>query len=175
MRYLLDKGVARRFVEGLGNFARGIRLTDEQQDAVAVLELADENALFMSDETWNLLMARRVPRWIISVISARVEHLVQLRYQRRWRRRLRQTFGFEREDAHQLALATFGSDTQGLILGVDVLVTFDKRLINRFYAHLPQIETKLHRMTSHLLLPYSQAILPELATPGEIPSTTLFV
>ena len=133
----------------------------------------------MSDETWNLLMTKRVPRWIISIITARIEHFIPLRYQRRWRRRLRQTFGFEREDAHQLALATFGSDTQGTILGVDVLVTFDKRLINRktkssvseanrFYAHLLQIETKLCRMTPHLLPPYSQAILPELAIPGEI-------
>ena len=158
----------RRFVEGLGNSAHGIRLTDEQQNAVAVLELVPENALFMSDETWNLLMTKRVPHWIISIITARIEHFVPLRYQRRWRRRLRQTFGFEREDAHQLALATFGSDTQSTILGVDVLITFDERLINRFYAHLPQIETKLRQMTTYLLPPYSQAILPELATPGDI-------
>lgn len=143
-------------------------LTDEQQDAVAVLGLAPENALFMSDETWNLLIAKRAPRWIMSIITARIEHLAPLRYQRRWRRRLRQTFGFEREDAHQLALATFGSDTQGTILGVDVFVTFDKRLINRFYAHFLEIETKLCRMTAHLLSPYSRAILPELVTPGDI-------
>jgi len=143
-------------------------LTNEQRDAVAVLELAPEDSLFMSDETWNLLITRRVPRWIISIITDRIERFVPMRYQRRWRRRLRQTFGFEREDAHQLALATFGSDMQGIILGVDVLVTFDERLINRFYDHLPQIEVKLRRMTNHLLPPYSHAILPELATPGEI-------
>lgn len=48
MRYLLDKGLARRFVEGLGNNARGVRLTDEQQNAIAVLELSSENAACLS-------------------------------------------------------------------------------------------------------------------------------
>jgi hypothetical protein len=158
----------RRFVEGLGNIARNADLTDEQQDAIAVIELPTDNALFISDETLNLLKTKRVPQWIIALINARIERLVPLRYQRRWRRRLRQTFGFEREDAHQLALATFGGNTQGLLLGVDVFVTFDERLINRFYTHLPQIEVKLRRMTSQLLPPYSQAILPEVANPGEI-------
>ena len=168
MRYLLDKGVVRKCVEGLGNSTRNARLTDEQRDAVAVFELPPDNALFISDETLNLLKTKRVPHWIISNINARIKRFVPLRYQRRWRRRLRQTFGFECEDAHQLALATFGSDTQGIILGVDVFITLDERLINRFYAHLPQIELKLRRMTSHLLPPYSQASLPELANPGEV-------
>jgi len=113
-------------------------------------------------------MIRHVPRELVGLITARIERFVPVRYQRRWARRLRQNFGFEREDAHQLALATFGINEQGTILGVDVFVTFDKRLTNRFYAHFPQIATKLRRMTAQLLLPYSLAILPELAIPHEI-------
>jgi hypothetical protein len=90
------------------NIVSGIRLTDEQSDALAVLQLPDDHLLFISDETWNLLIKLPIPRWIIATIITRVARFVPGRYQRRWARRLRQHFGFEREDAHQLALATFG-------------------------------------------------------------------
>ena len=80
---VLDKGVVRRFVEGLGNNARNARLTDEQRDALAILELPPDNALFISDETLNLLMTRRLPRGIISIITSRIKRFVPLRYQGR--------------------------------------------------------------------------------------------
>ena len=83
------------------NIAGGIRLTHEQRDAIAVLRLPPDHLLFISDETWNLLINLHVPRWIVAMIISRVERFVPRRYQRRWARRLRQHFGFEREDAYQ--------------------------------------------------------------------------
>ena len=171
MRYLLNKGVIRSSAEGLRNFVRGRRLTLGQREAIAVLQLHPNHQLFASNETWNLLMRRDISHGLIQLITNRTKRFVPRRYQRRWARRLRQHFGFEREDAHQLALATLGSDENSTVLGVNALITFDRRLINRFYTHHSQIETKLRRMTAQLHPPYSQAILPELATPGEILST----
>jgi hypothetical protein len=94
--------------------------------------------------------------------------LFPLRYQRRWARRLHQDYGFSREDAQLLSLATFGTDLPGRILGVDIFVTFDLRLLDRFTANYSVIERRFSRMTSHLPSPYIDAVLPEVATPGEV-------
>ena len=120
----------------------------------------------------SFLMGLQIPRWIVYIITARVRRFVPRRYHSRWARRLRQQFGFEREDAHQLALATFGSDKQGTVLGGNWFVTFDRRLISRFYNQHSQIDATLRRMTEQIRPPYSQAILPELAIPGEILSVS---
>lgn len=94
--------------------------------------------------------------------------MVPVKYQRRWARRLHQDHGFSREDAQLLSLATFGTDLPGSILGVDVFVTFDLRLIDRFTANYSVIERRFSRMTSHLPSPYTAAVLPEVAIPAEV-------
>ena len=93
--------------------------------------------------------------------------LVPTKYQRRWARRLHQGFGFGREDAHLLSLATFGTDLSGEVFGVDLFVTFDLKLIDRFGANFPVIKSRFLHMVSHLPAPYMAAKLQEVATPTE--------
>ena len=101
-------------------------------------------------------------------IRARLRLLIPTKYQRRWSRRLREQFGFGREDANIVALATFGMDEQNTIFGVDALVTYDLRLIKRYDEHLSEIQDKLQRMTCQLKRPYKNALLPELSTPRDV-------
>jgi hypothetical protein len=67
-----------------------------------------------------------------------------------------------------LSLATFGTDSSGDILGVDLFVTFDLRLIDHFTTDFPALKRRFVRMVSHLTSPYTAAALPEVATPAEV-------
>jgi hypothetical protein len=104
----------------------------------------------------------------VSALQGHVALLIPTRYQRRWARRLRTYWGFEREDAHQLALASFGSDSPPTFLGVNVLVTFDLRLIARFRANQPDLEIRFHRLTCQLQSPYCDAFLPDVLPPDQL-------
>jgi hypothetical protein len=134
---------------------------------MAILGSSRNNGLFISLKTYNLLVYH-APSSVVDEIMRHIAILSPTRYQRRWRRRLRDGFGFSGEDAHQIALATFGIDEQNIVFGVDNLVTTDIRMIERFHSMLPDIEHKFRRMTSHLSYPYSDATLPELSTLAEI-------
>ncbi|MDW8366014.1 MAG: hypothetical protein RMK49_09240, partial [Abditibacteriales bacterium] len=86
---------------------------------------------FTSVKALNL--ARRVaPPVLYEFLVRCITPLRLARYQRRWARRLQQWFGFEREDAYQLSLASFGCDEAGSFLSVDLFATFDLHLIQRF-------------------------------------------
>jgi hypothetical protein len=93
--------------------------------------------------------------------------LVPTKYQRRWARRLHRDFGFGREDAHLLSLATFGTDLSGETFGVDLFVTFDLKLVERFSENFSVINSRFGHMVSHLSGPYKIAELPEVVTPTE--------
>ena len=142
-------------------------MTIEQQLARSLLSSRLSGSLFISSQTMNLLRSH-VPPDLFNRITPLLQLLLPVKYQRRFSRRLRQRFNFEREDANLLALATFGTDRAARILGVDILVTFDKRFIERFAIHYPDIQNLLMGMTSHFAVPYSSAKLPELAAPGEV-------
>ncbi|MDW8368234.1 MAG: hypothetical protein RMK49_20520 [Abditibacteriales bacterium] len=89
-------------------------------------------------------------------------------YQRRWARRLRQHYGFGREDAYHIALASFGRDKAGTIFIADLFITFDLHLIQRFQAHHTDIARALRRMTRQLALPYRDAELPQVVMPHDV-------
>jgi hypothetical protein len=148
-------------------YVQGQTLTIEQQIARLLLSSRLSGSLFVSSQTMNLFRSH-VPLYVFNRITPLLQLLLPVKYQRRFSRRLRHRFNFEREDANLLALATFGTDQPAGILGVDILVTFDKRFMERFAIHYPDIQNLLTRMTSHFALPYSSAELPELATPGEV-------
>jgi hypothetical protein len=144
-----------------------VRLTVEQQEAIHLFNLAPTESLFSASEAINLL-DRHSPLVVAASIKARLRLLIPTKYQRRWARRLREQFSFGREDAHIVALATFGMDEQNTIFGTDVLVTYDLRLIERYDEHFNEIQLKLRRMTCQLNLPYKNAILPEISTPKDV-------
>jgi hypothetical protein len=73
-----------------------------------------------------------------------------------------------REDAAIIALATFGTNSTGTILGVHQVVTYDQAMITGYVNHLPTLQRRLKAMTSQLPAPFHQAALPELTTPDTI-------
>lgn len=132
-----------------------------------MFNLAPTGSLFAASEALNLL-DRHAPPLVAASIRARLRLIIPTKYQRRWSRRLREQFGFGREDANIVALATFGMDEQNTIFGADALVTYDLRLIERYDKHLSEIQAKLRLMTCQLNFPYNNAILPELSTPRDV-------
>jgi hypothetical protein len=163
-RFLLDKGVLRHSLRGLRNVARGRSMTAEQQSALTLLLHAPAGSLFGSREALNLVRMY-APAALGAFVTERVQLLTPTRYQRRWRRRLRQRFRFGREDAHQVALASFGVDETGQQFGVDYFVTFDLRIIQRCHIPHADITRCLQRMTCQLAMPYRDADLPAVLTP----------
>ncbi len=162
--YLLDKNVVRRIVEGL---TRPDRLTNEEATAIALWRALRESRtrMFISAEAANIM--GRFSTWReVRLFLDTVETMYAGRYFKRWARRLRE-YGFTREDAKVLGLATYGTEAAGEILGVEVIVTFDRPLINNYEAQRPALERRLQAMTAQLSLPFRDAGLPEVMHPVE--------
>ncbi len=162
--YLLDKNVVRRIIEGLIHPGR---LTDEEATAIALWRALrrSRSRTFISAETANIM--GRFSTWReVRLFLDTVETMYTGRYFKRWSRRLRER-GFNREDAKVLGLATYGTDTAGEILGVEVIVTFDRPLINNYEVQRPALERHLQTMTPQLSLPFREAGLPEVMHPIE--------
>jgi hypothetical protein len=166
MQLLLDKGIVRRYTEGYWRSVRSQPLTPEQRIAQDLLSVPFAGRFFISPELVNLLRLR-VPLLAVEQIRPFLHVLIPTKYQRRWARRLHQDFGFGREDAHLLSLATFGTDLSGATFGVDLFVTFDLKLLDRFGENFPVIKSRFSRMVSHLSDPYMTAKLPAVVTPTE--------
>jgi len=76
--------------------------------------------------------------------------------------------GFTQEDAMVLGLGTFGTNEDGSILGVDAIVTLDRRFVNNFATQRTTLARRLQAMTSQLLVPFCRAALPKLWAPGQV-------
>jgi hypothetical protein len=164
LAYLLDKSVVRRVVEGL---THPDRLIDEEATAIALWRAFREsrNRMFISAETANIM--GRFSTWReVRLFLDTVETMYAGKYFKRWTRRLRE-YGFTREDAKVLGLATYGTDAAGEILGVEVVVTFDRPLINNYEARRPALQRRLQAMTAQLSQPFRDAGLPEVMHPIE--------
>src|SRR5215831_13034700 len=171
-RLLLDKVTARHILTGLLKLAEGRDLTAEEVVALSLYEQAGPHGLwqFMVSSTEGVL--RRLeerPRYaaIIQLFRQRVEVAFPTRYYKRWTRRL-QAHGFTPEDASVLALATFGTDKEGRILGKHMVVTFDQPMVTHWAGQRTAIQTRLTAMQQELLMPYRQASLFEVLLPTQI-------
>jgi hypothetical protein len=121
--------------------------------------------MFISEETANIM--GRFSTWReIRLLLGTVEIMYVGKYFKRWARRLHE-YGFTREDAKVLGLATYGTDAAGEVLGVEIIVTFDRSLINNYEAQRPALERRLRTMTAQLSLPFRDAGLPEVMHPIE--------
>lgn len=67
-----------------------------------------------------------------------------------------------------LSLGTFGTDENGSILGVKVIVTLDRSFVNNFEVNLSVLQERLKAVTVNLSSPFCSAVLPELKRPEEI-------
>lgn len=154
MRILFDKGFIRRVLEGFARIASKQPLTEEQKSALWLLRRNyGEEQLYMSYKSFHTLTHRFGHLEIVQRIFSIVAPLYPTRYTRRWARRLRK-LEFGREDALLISMGSFSADKlyHGRLLGVDRIVTLDKRMYERFHNHqarlvslsnlrLPEIET----------------------------------
>ena len=104
---------------------------------------------------------------LIQLFLNRVQIIQPARYYKRWARRLRH-FGFTREDAAILALATFGIDSTNVLCNMAYVITFDQPMINHWATQQASIRSKLSAMQDNLLLPYRLATLPRVVCPDAI-------
>ena len=170
-RLLLDKSIVRRYFEGVSALARGRVLAEEEQQAILLVHLAQRKGqrLFLPVEAFNLLQAHRqqiAPAETLMFLK-RVEVLYPGGYFKRWARRLRERT-FTREDAKVLALGTFGTDEAGQILGVHMIVTYDRLMLRKWEQERGEFAEHLLNMAINLQAPFDQARLPDVRLPEEV-------
>lgn len=170
-RLLLDKGVIRRYFEGISALTRDRELTEEQRQAVILVHLtpARGGQLFISQEASNLIRAHShelAPGESLMLLR-RVKILYPGRYFKRWARRLHERT-FTREDAKVLALGTFGTDADGRLLGVHAIVTLDQAMLRKWDRDAQPIAEHLREMVVNLQEPFSLAQLPRVQLPGAV-------
>ena len=166
-RALLDKNVARKFLQALEKKERGIALDASEQSAIQTIdaEIAKGKRLFIVPQTQNILRGYFEGNIKVESFLDRVEVIVSGRYYKRWARRL-QEFGFTREDARVLSHGTFGTDDEERFIGVHEVLTFDKPLVNLFDEKRERIQAKLDAMKRDLEPPYDEAELPDVRLLG---------
>ena len=172
MRYLLDKVTARLIVRGSVKADENEPLTSAEMLALDLFKRAKQERmrLFIVAATANTLQhLAELPQYsgAIHRFLSRVEVAKTTRYYTRWARRLR-GYAFTREDAAVIALATFGTDQKGAILGMKLVVTQDQPMINNWSARKNEIQERLDTMIDHLPPPYDQATLPEVLRPEDV-------
>lgn len=171
-RCLLDKVVARRAVEGLLRLAEGDSLSEHELFAVDLLHASVEGRvnLFIVPASRSVLdLLRRLPRYagVIRTFLDRTEAAFPTRYFTRWSRRL-QEYGFTPEDARVLALASFGSNEGGTILGMHWVATYDQPLMSLWSQKQAAIARRLKAMSGQIPHPYSQVKLPKVSKPESV-------
>ncbi len=172
MHCLLDKVTARHIMEGMLKLVEGRTVTSAELFALYFYQRArsDQITLFILPQTHNLLKRlEHLPRYVVIIqrFLQATQVLYPAQYFKRWTRRLRE-YGFTKEDAEVLAIATFGTHLNGHILGVHVVATSDQPMINQWRAHHGEIQKRLLNMQRHLEAPYCYVSLPTVERPEHI-------
>ena len=171
MRLLLDKSVVRRYFEGISALARDRSLTEEQRQAIILVHLTPKRGdeLFIAQEAANLIRAHghELAPGESLMLLRRVKVLYPGHYFKRWARRLHKRT-FTREDAKVLALGAFGTDADGKILGVHIVVTLDQAMLRKWDRDVQPIAEHLHKMVVNLQEPFSLAKLPRVQLPEAV-------
>ncbi len=172
MRCLLDKTTARCAAQGLLRLAEGQQVSGDELFALDLLfrAQAESLCLFVVPATANFLYRLlELPRYagVIRLFLERVKVALPARYFRRWARRLH-GLGFTREDAAVLALATFGTDENATILGMHVVATLDRPMIQHWTVQQTAIQERLTAMLGDIPAPYCHASLPRVLRPEQI-------
>ena len=66
-----------------------------------------------------------------------------------------------------VALGTFGTNVNGTILGVQIIVKSDQRLINGYERRADRLRRRLHNMSAQLRAPFHDASSLRLLSPEE--------
>jgi len=166
-RYLLDKNVIRRAIVARRN-GRLRSLTPEELGVLAFWRAIeqDQGTLLISSAAFHLL-EHLSPSVEVQVVLDSMGVLWPTQYHKRWARRIRDTTGLTSEDSAQIALASFGADTEMAFLGAHYLVTLDQALMAGYRGHLPALNRRLQAMIVQLESPYDRAVLPRIVAPTE--------
>lgn len=166
MRYLLDKNVIRYAISGLYYGHRRL-LSSLETSALAFWRANEQDGaeLYISHFSFHVLQPMADMREV-QVFLDSVAVLFPTRYHQRWARRIRETTGLSREDAAMIALATFGTNQTGNILGVNALISYDQPMINGYHQHLTALRRRLQAMQVQLSEPFQGATLPEILNPS---------
>jgi len=157
----------REFLRAVVREAAQMPLPPSQATAnLAVQAMISEGIPYITLETYHIL--RRPQAYHIANTVLQDLHVLQRgKYLLRWRRRL-MDYTFSREDALILSYASFGVDLLASRLGVDVVVTTDIVMKERWEIEFDQIKKRFNRMTCQLKTPYRSATLPPVLTPSEV-------
>ena len=169
MRCLLDKVTARHIMEGMLKLVEGRSTTSAELYALYFYQRASTSniTLFILPQTYNLLKRLNHLSHYVEIIRrflAATQVSYPARYFKRWARRL-QEYGFTKEDAEVLALATFGTTPNGDILGMHMVVTSDQPMINQWRTCHGEIQKRLSDMQRNLEDPYCRVSLPIVERP----------
>ena len=172
MRCLLDKVTARHIMEGMLKLIEGREVSSTELFALYFYQRSRSNgiALFILPQTHNLLKRLEcLSRYVVLIRSflAATQVIHPAQYFKRWARRLRE-YGFTKEDAEVLALATFGTTPNRDILGMHLVATFDQPMINQWSAQQVEIQKRLLNMRRNFAPPYCYASLPTVERPERI-------
>lgn len=172
MRCLLDKVTARHTVQGLLRLAENRNPSVEEMFALDLLSRvgAEDIRLFITPPTFNILQKlAAMPNYseLIHIFLNQTELALPSRYFKRWSRRLRE-FGFTREDSAILALASFGTDKQGAVMGMGFVATFDQPMMNHWLSEEKLIRKRFSEMKKEIPAPYCNAPLPQVLRPEQI-------
>ena len=170
MRCLLDKVTARHIMEGMLKLVEGRPATSAELFALHFYQRAHSIniTLFILPQTYNLLKRlNHLSRYVVPIrhFLAATQVSYPARYFKRWARRL-QEYGFTKEDAAVLALATFGTTPNGDILGMHIVATSDQPMINQWRAYHGEIQKRLSNMQRNLEAPYCHVSLPTVERPN---------
>lgn len=168
MRYLLDKNLIRFVIAGL-HYGFRRPLQSVQLGALSFWHNVEqrEETLYIADVSYHILL--RLPSYdAVAIFLDSVEVLFPTRYHKRWARRVRESTGLAREDAAMIALASFGTDEEGAILGAHALVTYDQALINGFSVNHDVLQRRFRAMTAQLSDPFRRATLPRVVSPERL-------
>ena len=167
-RCLLDKNVVRYALAGLRHGP--VRpLLPMEAGALSLWWLAERRgvSLYITDASAHVLARLSAYREVLTFLAA-VSVLSPGPYARRWARRAREVASLAPEDAMMLALASFGTDDSGAILGVSVLATYDQGLIRTLQDRRPILEDRLQVMLAALNLPFRSVGLPRVMSPDDL-------
>ena len=169
MRCLLDKVTARHIMEGMLKLVEERSVTVAESLALDFYRRTNFNniTLFILPQTYNLLnRLNHLSRYavIIRHFLAATQVSYPARYFKRWTRQLKE-YGFTKEDAEVLALATFGTTSNGDILGMHILATSDQPMINQWRTCHRDIQKRLLHMQQNLEAPYCHVSLPTVERP----------
>ncbi|MBS1253347.1 MAG: hypothetical protein MAG451_02396 [Anaerolineales bacterium] len=168
MRYLLDKNLIRFAIAGLYHGSQR-PLRPVELGALSFWRKVEqrEESLYIADVSHKILL--QLPSYDeVAIFLDSAEVLFPTRYHRRWARRIRESTGLAREDAAMIALASFGTDEEGKMLGAQALVTYDQSLINGFSVNHDVLQRRFHAMTAQLSDPFRRAALPRVVSPDRL-------